>query len=159
MFDEALRSSEDFELWLRVVKAGHQIVYHRRPLVRYRRHASSQSANALWMYNHSLKALEKARLNFVLASGELKAVEKKIAEFGALKALTEGKQALHRGDLREAIEKLDRANGILRRKKVDLALMMLRLSPQTLVRLVGIRRRFLALKPELVRKQYDAIGR
>ena len=32
MFDESLRSSEDFDLWLRIVRAGGQIGYHRRPL-------------------------------------------------------------------------------------------------------------------------------
>ena len=36
LFDESLRSSEDFDMWLRVVHAGGRIGYHRRSLVRSR---------------------------------------------------------------------------------------------------------------------------
>ena len=35
MFDEALRSCEDVDLWLKLLKAG-RIIYHRKMLVRYR---------------------------------------------------------------------------------------------------------------------------
>ena len=36
LFDESLRSSEDFDMWLRIVHAGGRIGYHRRSLVRSR---------------------------------------------------------------------------------------------------------------------------
>ena len=41
LFDESLRSSEDFDMWLRVLKNGGRIAYHGRPLVRSRRRPDS----------------------------------------------------------------------------------------------------------------------
>ena len=43
LFDEALRCSEDFDLWLRVLKSGGRIAYNRRVLARYRRRATSHT--------------------------------------------------------------------------------------------------------------------
>ena len=37
LLDENLRWAEDFDLWLRIVKGGHRIAYHREPIFRYRR--------------------------------------------------------------------------------------------------------------------------
>src|SRR5947209_14193557 len=37
LFDTKLRGSEDFNLWLRVLKIGGRIMYHRKPIYRYRR--------------------------------------------------------------------------------------------------------------------------
>src|SRR6185503_16342872 len=44
-FDESIRSCEDFDLWLRIVKNGGRIVYHRQRLVLYRRHEGSLSSD------------------------------------------------------------------------------------------------------------------
>ena len=45
MFDESIRSCEDFDLWLRIVQKGGRIIYHRRALVLYRRHEGSLSSD------------------------------------------------------------------------------------------------------------------
>src|SRR5215207_6948796 len=60
MFDESLRSIEDFDLWLRIVKGGGRIAYHRRVLARYRRRAGSLSANPAAMYEKALVVFDKA---------------------------------------------------------------------------------------------------
>ena len=60
LLDEALRSSEDFDLWLRIVKQGGRIAYHRRELARYRSRRGSLSADPVWMCQHILKVFDKA---------------------------------------------------------------------------------------------------
>jgi glycosyltransferase involved in cell wall biosynthesis len=152
MFDEALRSSEDYDLWLRVVKAGYRITYHRRTLVQYRRHSNSQSADALWMYRHVLQTLEKARRTLCMSAEENRAVTEKMTEIAALQALTEGKLAIESGEISEAIEKLDKANEVLDRKKIAVALLLLRIAPRSLKRVVSMWQRVLTLRPELARK-------
>ena len=70
LFDEQLRSVEDFDLWLRVIKQGGQIGYHRDVLTRYRRHSASLSADPVWMCQHVLKVLDKAAQTLSLAAPE-----------------------------------------------------------------------------------------
>ena len=70
MFDESLRSCEDFDLWLRIVRNGGRIAYHRRPLVLYRRHEGSLSSDRVWMTRHLLAVFEKCAAAFELTSSE-----------------------------------------------------------------------------------------
>ena len=59
LFDESLRSSEDFDLWLRVISSGGTIGYHRKPLVRSRLRRGSLSANGVSMCQHIVRVLDK----------------------------------------------------------------------------------------------------
>ncbi|MGH9370901.1 MAG: glycosyltransferase family 2 protein, partial [Vicinamibacterales bacterium] len=59
LFDEELRSVEDFELWLRLLAAGERIAYHRHVLVRHLRRRGSLSADPIWMGEHVLHVLDK----------------------------------------------------------------------------------------------------
>ena len=45
LFDESLRNSQDFDLWLRLVHSGARLVYQRRVLLRYRWHEGSLSGD------------------------------------------------------------------------------------------------------------------
>ncbi len=45
-FDPALRSAEDFDLWIKIIERGWRAAYVNAPLSRYRRRADSMSANA-----------------------------------------------------------------------------------------------------------------
>ena len=62
-FDEAdaIRGTEDFNLWLRVLHAGYRIEPVMKVLVRYRRHASSISLQGVSSISSVLQALEKWR--------------------------------------------------------------------------------------------------
>lgn len=44
-FDPALRSAEDFDLWIKIIERGWRAAYVNVPLSRYRRRADSMSAN------------------------------------------------------------------------------------------------------------------
>lgn len=142
MFDESLRSSEDFDLWLRVIKVGGRIAYHRRQLVRYRRRRDSLSADPVWMCQHILQVLEKARRALELTPRERHAAQEASARFLALLQLHEGKRAFFHGDAKTATEKLAEANAYFKSRKLALTLQLLRLAPRLLLRAYDIRDRF-----------------
>ena len=49
LFDPALRRTEDFDLWLRILQQGGRMTCQRRVLGRYRRHSDSLSSDAVAM--------------------------------------------------------------------------------------------------------------
>ncbi|MBS1809159.1 MAG: glycosyltransferase family 2 protein [Acidobacteria bacterium] len=59
-FDESLRGSEDFDLWLRMLQRGYRFDFLRDPLVRYRKRADSLSSSSTRFYQDVLRALCKA---------------------------------------------------------------------------------------------------
>ena len=142
MFDETLRSCEDYDLWLRMAHRGSRIVYHHKVLVRYRRHSASLSADALWMYDNGLKVLEKLKVSVPLTKDEDKALNQQAARLVALKNLVEGKKAIEAGSIGEAIEKLDLANSFMPTRKLAWTLLFLRHAPWAFKRIFSIRQRY-----------------
>ncbi len=141
LFDESLRSSEDFDLWLRVVKGGWKIGYHREPLVRSRLRSSSLSADAVSMCQHIVRVLDKVQGAMSLTSSEIDLVTERRAYFTALLRLHQGKRAFFAGDHKEAVEALTEANAVLRRRKIMAALLLLRIMPGLLLRAYDMRDR------------------
>jgi glycosyltransferase involved in cell wall biosynthesis len=142
LFDEALRSSEDFDLWVRIASQGFRIVYHRQSLVYYRRRPESLSADDTAMCKSILMVLEKVRqLN--LSAEERQAVGDRIIHYRALLRLYEGKRAFYRGDKKTALTKLYEANRFFKSPKLSLALLLLRVAPGLLLRAYQFRNRYL----------------
>ena len=59
MFDENLRSAEDYDFWIRVSATGAKFAYINRPLVVYRRYGHSLSSNRLNSIDSTLTMLKK----------------------------------------------------------------------------------------------------
>ena len=142
MFDESLRSVEDFDLWLRVIKAGGRIAYHRDVLARYRRRSGSLTADPIWLSEHILEVLRKVRQREDLTPSERATVENQYEHFHALLRLHEGKRAFFSGDTEAAITGLTEANRFFRNRKTAFTLMMLRVAPRLLLRAYDLRDRF-----------------
>ncbi len=143
LFDESLRSSEDFDMWLRVVHGGGRIGYHRRSLVRSRLRRGSLSANGVSMCQHIVRVLDKATRDLRLTPDELALVAARRAEFSALLRLHEGKRAFFAGDFHRAVTALTEANAHLRRRKIGLAVVCLRFVPGLLLRAYDLRDRLI----------------
>jgi glycosyltransferase involved in cell wall biosynthesis len=145
MFDEdrGIRGSEDFDLWLRIVKQGGRIAYHRRPLVRYRRRAGSLSSDPVRMCEDILRRLEKARARLELTPAERRALDSAAARFRALLDLNRGKRAFFQGKTADAVAHLRAANRRLGRARLTLAIWGLRLAPRLLRRAYDFRDRFI----------------
>ena len=141
MFDESLRSVEDFDLWLRIIKAGGRIAYHRQAVVRYRRRPGSLSSDPVWMYQHALQVLDKAERTLDLVPAERAVLEETRARFRASLRFYEGKRAFTRGDAKAAIDGLSEANLYFKSRKIALALFFLRFAPRLLLRAYDMRDR------------------
>lgn len=142
LFDESLRSSEDFDLWLRIVKAGERIAYLRRPLMRYRRHSASLSADPVWMCKHILRVLEKTGQTLALTDAESEVLRRQLRRYESELNFNEGKRAFFEGDTETAINRLEKANALLPSRKIALALRLLRLAPRALLHAYNLRDRF-----------------
>lgn len=59
-FDEGLRGSEDFDLWLRMLQHGYRFAFLREPLARYRKRADSLSSSSVNYFQNVLRVLCKA---------------------------------------------------------------------------------------------------
>jgi len=140
MFDESLRSSEDFDLWLRILRQGGRIAYHRRPLVRSRLRAGSLSADPVWMCQHILAVLDKVG-HTPLTEAERAGVAARRAFYQATLRLHQSRRAFFNGDAKQAIDGLAEANSHFGSPKISLALLMLRLAPNLLLRAYDLRDR------------------
>lgn len=141
MFDEELRSVEDFDLWLRVIKEGGRIAYHRDVLAHYRRRPGSLTADPIWLSQNVLRVLKKVKQTMTLTPSEEATVDLHRQRFEALLSLHEGKRAFFSGDTAGAIRGLTEANRFFRNRKIAFTLTMLRIAPRLLLRAYDLRDR------------------
>lgn len=142
LFDESLRSSEDFDLWIRIVKQGGRIAYHRHVLARYRRHASSLSADPIWMTDHILRVLDKSERTLALTDPERAILAGERERIQATRRMMEGKKAFFEGKMAEAAAGLKEGNDYFRQRKIALVIVLLRWMPGMLTRIYSLRDRF-----------------
>lgn len=138
-FDESLRSCEDFDCWLRFTAAGHKIGYHRKVLVRYRKHAASLSADPTWMANYNLRVLNNALGLWPEGSEERKLLLQAKATKAAELENIRGKLALREQDIPTAITHLQAANNFYKSGKISAVLFLLRIAPSLVVSLFKLR--------------------
>jgi glycosyltransferase involved in cell wall biosynthesis len=148
MFDESLRTCEDFDLWLRVLKNGGRIVYHRRPLALYRRHEGSLSSDRVSMTRNLLSVFEKCAATFDLTATELDILNEEIIFNRAMLNLFEGKRALGAGTANAAVIHFEKANEHLQSTKLRLVIFLLRYLPRGLIWAFLARERLLAKQPD-----------
>jgi glycosyltransferase involved in cell wall biosynthesis len=130
LFDESLRSCEDFDLWVRCVKTGSRIIYHDQPLVRYRRRKDSLSADPVWMFQNALKVLTKIGVSQDLTAAEREILENTVRRFTGRQLFHEGKRAFLAGDAALAADLLQRANAYLESGRLRWILLLLRTMPR-----------------------------
>ena len=131
MFDEAFRrNGEDIDLWMRIAQQGGRIVYQRRVLGGYRRHAGSMSADRVSALDAFLRVLAKAAANPALTASQRRAVETQSRIEGAQLELEKGRRAFLSGDSAAAIAHLTTANTHQRSARLALVLLALRVAPR-----------------------------
>lgn len=147
MFDESCRSCEDFDLWLRIVKKGGRIIYHRKILALYRRHEHSLSSDRVWMMRHLVAVLEKTEKTAELLSVERDVLKHELTNVRATLNLFQGKHALKQADARTALSHFKLANEQLHSFKLRLVIFLLRVVPKLVIWGYQLRDRLLEKSP------------
>lgn len=148
MFDESIRSCEDFDLWMRIVNNGGRIVYHRKPLALYRRHEGSLSSDRVWMLRNLLRVFDKCAATFQLTPAQRKLLDEETVANRAMLNLFEGKHALSAGQAAAALASFQKANRHLRTPKLALVIFFLGYTPRLVTWAFAARERALAKKME-----------
>jgi glycosyltransferase involved in cell wall biosynthesis len=129
LFDEQLRNSQDFELWVRLVRRGARASYQRKVLLRYRYHEDSLSGDTLNQIKRELRVLGKIESTYDLTPREREEISKAIAAVRGNLELETGKLHLARGEFKEAREAFAKANAARPNLKMKGALLLLRVAP------------------------------
>ncbi|HEX8735396.1 MAG TPA: glycosyltransferase family 2 protein [Pyrinomonadaceae bacterium] len=126
---------EDFDLWLRLAKAGAAIGYQRKILLKYRVSPTSLSGNSIQRARREVVGLKIVREKLNLTPREREVWRETLAEAEAELLLEIGKAHLLREEFAEARKNFRAANAHYKKTKLKLIDLALAISPKTLVRL------------------------
>ena len=129
LFDETLRNSQDFDLWVRLARHAARLAYQRKLLLRYRYHENSLSGDEINRIARQLRVLDKIESSFDLAPEERSAVLGAIEGRRALLEFELGKLYLEQGDFEKSRTAFSRANRLQRSWKTVVAVLFSRMAP------------------------------
>jgi glycosyltransferase involved in cell wall biosynthesis len=142
-FDPGLRTSEDFDLWIRMLKAGSAISYHRAPLLHYRLRGDSLTSGKLDAQKWLVKVLEKTQNTLALTEEEQSALTRRKTATQMEMELAQGKEAIKARDWRNARWHLQLYRGYRPSTKLSLILWFLNFCPWLLGTTMSTRDRLL----------------
>lgn len=128
-FDEALRTNEDYDYWLRAASAGFRFARNDRPLAHYRRRDDSLSAGQPRMINGILTVYRKLRLQLGTTPDLLAAVDAQIGRFERERLACEARDALAARDADAARSTLDALYAVEGGAALGVARVMARWTP------------------------------
>lgn len=132
LFDESLRNSQDFDLWVRLVRRGARANYQRKVLLRYRCRTDSLSGDEVNRLARQIRVYEKIDKCYDLTPEEHEALNEVLNKVKALHQLEIGKMELLKGKYSEAREALKKSDSYTRNWKLKGILLLLRVAPQLL---------------------------
>ena len=136
-FDEEDRNiTEDFDLWLRLARAGARIGYERKTVAEYRYRSDSISASRIKLHEAALRVLQKTRGGMTLSASEKEALDRTAQRLESILMLERSKTLIVTGDVAQARAMLAKARETNGSWKIPLALLALRMFP-------GLLRRYL----------------
>jgi glycosyltransferase involved in cell wall biosynthesis len=94
VFDDTLRTNEDYDLWIRAAHAGFTFVHNPVPLGHYRRRPDSVSANEIQMFTGIMRVLNRASALCADRPRELAAIHKQLERFQGERFLASAKANL-----------------------------------------------------------------
>lgn len=131
LFDDTLRRSEDFDLWVRILLAGGRISYQQKVLVRYRRRHNSLSSNDMAMLESYHSVLSKLLRQYAdsLLPAQRSCVERRMQWIVSMQHYYRARAALLDGETDRARHEFTEANRHLRSPKLLAIQLGLRVAP------------------------------
>lgn len=142
-WDESLRSSEDFELWARILQRGGRFARDRRVLAKYRKRAGSLSSDPLWMLESALRAMDRIARYTGLTPAQRAVVEAQRLRFEAGRHYERARLALRAGDIQGALDGFEAANALQPSRTTAATVTALRFAPRLLMAGYRLRRWYL----------------
>jgi len=139
LFDETLRNSQDFDLWIRLAKNGARINYQRKILLLRRIYSGSLASDPAKSFEGEIRVLQKTLLRTDLAPAELSALEATLKRRLADVEVIRGKRSLLDGDFDAAFSSFQSANDYFHSLKLRLVLISLRIAPGLVRRMYKVR--------------------
>jgi len=134
LFDETFRRGQDFDLWLRLAKAGARFAYHHEVLAHHRIVETGLSGNTLSQLKRTLAVLEAIKNRGGLTASEDAALNVNMKRTLRELALENGKEKLLHKDYAGALQCFEEAKKSKYSWKVFLVCLALRIAPETLWR-------------------------
>jgi glycosyltransferase involved in cell wall biosynthesis len=138
LFDVSMRRGQDFDLWLRLAKAGVRFAYHREVLARHRIVESGLSGGTISQLKRTLAVLEAIRAKGLTAS-EAAALQWNMNRTLRELALEDGKEKLLSRDFPAALKSFNEARKFRHSWKVLFVCLALRIAPGILWRIYNRR--------------------
>lgn len=139
MFDVSLRRGQDFDLWLRLAKAGARFAYTRDVLAHHRVVESGLSGGTISQLQRTLAVLESVEARTDLTEGEKIALQWNLNRTLRELALENGKEQLLGRDFSGALESFNEARKFAPSWKLVFVCLALRIAPGMLWRLYSRR--------------------
>lgn len=130
LFDSTLPFMQDFDLWLRIARAGMKISYQRKVLVKYRVHSEGLSGNNVERAWRNIHALTIAEAKHDLSRRERKAWKRQMRLSNAEYEAEKGKLYLTMKDFTEARQHFAVANKFDFKIKRTVLWYLLRYAPE-----------------------------
>ena len=131
-WDASLRSSEDFELWVRLLHRGARFARTERVLAKYRKRAGSLSSDPIRMLDSALDAMDRIA-RYELTPAQRAVVETQRNRFAAGRHYEQARLALRAGDIRGAIAGFEAANALQPSRGTGALVALLRIAPRLLM--------------------------
>ena len=139
-FDEALRTNEDYDFWIRAALAGFRFARNDMPLGYYRQRDDSLSADAMRMLRGILRVYAKNRPALLYYRPALDILDLQIKRFEAELIAAEARHAMDSKDFTSAKERIAELNHRRGGAKLGLVKMMSRWTPGLLWKAYQMRR-------------------
>ena len=139
LFDENFPNSQDFDLWLRLVKQGARLNYQRKVLVHRRIYEGSLASNPIKSFAGEISVLEKTLKRRDLTTAEHAAILRTLKLRQATIEVLKGKERLSAGEFDSALIAFRVANKHYQSWKLRLVMLCLRIAPRVLQKVYRLR--------------------
>lgn len=130
LFDPALRTAQDFDLWLRLAHKGARLSYQRQALLKYRCRADGLTGDAINSHQRELRVFDKIENAYDLAAIDRAEVLHVIRDRRALLHFELGKLYAARGDFDKARDSFAESRRLTPASKKSVALWLMRSAPR-----------------------------